>query len=63
MANSRELRSSGGTLFRLPTNFAMEELAMKIRQRRCLGLLALFAAVMVARIPATAQQAPSAAGS
>jgi hypothetical protein len=41
----------------------MEELAMKISQRRCLGLLALFAAVMVARIPATAQQAPSAAGS
>src|SRR6185437_5189933 len=41
----------------------MEELAMKISQRRCLGLLALFAAVMVASVPATAQQAPSAVGS
>src|SRR6476660_7329737 len=41
----------------------MEELAMKISQRRCLGLLALFAAVMVASVPATAQQTPSAAGS
>ena len=36
---------------------------MKNNQRTCLGLLALFAGVMVARLPATAQQAPSAAGS
>ena len=36
---------------------------MKISQRRCLGLLALFAAVMVASVPATAQQAPPAASS